>query len=224
MTWGPPARPLRDAIDPKARAMSLGWHREDADPAKRACRWCDGPVPKGRRSWCSKACVHEALMRSNPGYARGQVENRDHGICVLCGLDCARLEGIAGRLLRLSESVVWIRQDTGATVSDYWREIPGVQLKQVTHPAADKALRNLELLLVILGLWAGHDMRKWTWHFVHGSGRRDRLSLKHSLWQADHITPVVESGGGCGLENLRTLCLRCHKRVTADLAARRAKR
>jgi hypothetical protein len=214
--------PLRDNIDQKARAMSLGYQREHADPEKRACRWCGGPVPKGRRSWCSEACVHEALMRAHPGYARSQVEKRDHGICAVCGLDCGRLERLVDRLLRLSELVVWVRTDTGATVSEYWREIPSVQLKQVPHPAANKALRNLELLLVILGLWAGHDLRKWTWHAVHGIGRRDRLPLKHSLWQADHIRPVVEGGGGCGLDNYRTLCLRCHKRATAALATRRA--
>jgi 5-methylcytosine-specific restriction endonuclease McrA len=38
----------------------------------------------------------------------------------------------------------------------------------------------------------------------------------------DHIVPVVEGGGACGLENLRTLCKPCHKRVTAELAGRRA--
>jgi 5-methylcytosine-specific restriction enzyme A len=43
-----------------------------------------------------------------------------------------------------------------------------------------------------------------------------------SLWQMDHIVPVVEGGGACGLENLRTLCTPCHKRVTRELAARRA--
>lgn len=42
------------------------------------------------------------------------------------------------------------------------------------------------------------------------------------LWEADHVVPVVEGGGSCGLENLRTLCQRCHKRETARLAARRA--
>lgn len=41
-------------------------------------------------------------------------------------------------------------------------------------------------------------------------------------WQADHILPVVEGGGGCGLENLRTLCTACHKDETAALARRRA--
>lgn len=35
-----------------------------------------------------------------------------------------------------------------------------------------------------------------------------------SLWQADHIVEVAEGGGTCGLENLRTLCLWCHKEET----------
>lgn len=42
-------------------------------------------------------------------------------------------------------------------------------------------------------------------------------------WQADHVVPVSEGGGSCGLENLRTLCTACHRRETAALAARRAK-
>jgi 5-methylcytosine-specific restriction endonuclease McrA len=42
-----------------------------------------------------------------------------------------------------------------------------------------------------------------------------------ALWEADHILPVVEGGGGCGLENYRTLCTPCHKKETAKLAARR---
>jgi 5-methylcytosine-specific restriction endonuclease McrA len=42
------------------------------------------------------------------------------------------------------------------------------------------------------------------------------------LWQADHIVPVIEGGGECGLENYRTLCTACHKAETAALARRRA--
>lgn len=43
-------------------------------------------------------------------------------------------------------------------------------------------------------------------------------------WQADHIVPVAEGGGACGLENLRTLCISCHRIETAALAARLAAR
>jgi 5-methylcytosine-specific restriction protein A len=34
------------------------------------------------------------------------------------------------------------------------------------------------------------------------------------LWDADHIIPVKDGGGQCGLENLRTLCISCHKLIT----------
>lgn len=46
--------------------------------------------------------------------------------------------------------------------------------------------------------------------------------LNGNRWQMDHIKPVVEGGGGCGLENLRTLCTPCHRQETAALAKRRA--
>jgi 5-methylcytosine-specific restriction protein A len=49
------------------------------------------------------------------------------------------------------------------------------------------------------------------------------LGRTESLWDADHIVPVVEGGGECDLDNLRTLCLWCHKRVTAELRQRLAK-
>jgi 5-methylcytosine-specific restriction protein A len=44
--------------------------------------------------------------------------------------------------------------------------------------------------------------------------------LDGHLWEADHVVPVVEGGGGCGLSGLRTLCLPCHKRETAALRRR----
>jgi hypothetical protein len=45
-----------------------------------------------------------------------------------------------------------------------------------------------------------------------------------ALWDCDHVVPVVEGGGSCGLDNLRTLCWRCHKGETKKLVARRARR
>lgn len=43
---------------------------------------------------------------------------------------------------------------------------------------------------------------------------------RKSWWEADHILPVVE-GGDSNLENLRTLCIPCHRQVTQELRARR---
>lgn len=42
--------------------------------------------------------------------------------------------------------------------------------------------------------------------------RRPWIAVRRSLWEADHLVPVVEGGGGCGLENLRTLCIPCPPR------------
>ena len=42
------------------------------------------------------------------------------------------------------------------------------------------------------------------WKRKHGGG----------LWDADHIIPVKDGGGLCGLDNMRTLCIKCHKKVT----------
>ena len=52
-----------------------------------------------------------------------------------------------------------------------------------------------------------------------GAGRTI-LRIRRTLWQADHIVPVAEGGGGCGLDNLRTLCLPCHRLATAALVRR----
>lgn len=46
--------------------------------------------------------------------------------------------------------------------------------------------------------------------------------LDRRLWEADHTVPVVEGGGDCGPENLRTLCWACHRAVTAELKKRMA--
>ena len=49
------------------------------------------------------------------------------------------------------------------------------------------------------------------------------VPLKRKIWRSkfcsavfdvDHIRPVATGGGQCGLQNLRTLCLACHKAVT----------
>ncbi len=65
---------------------------------------------------------------------------------------------------------------------------------------------------------------------THRNGRRVKRVLQErgvvhrrrkSWWEADHILPVVE-GGDSNLENMRTLCIPCHREVTRGLRARRA--
>lgn len=44
-----------------------------------------------------------------------------------------------------------------------------------------------------------------------------------ALWEADHIIPVTEGGGCCGLDNYQTLCRPCHVAATAELRQRLSK-
>ena len=45
-------------------------------------------VPPGRRrTFCSEYCVTEWRMRSDPGFLRERVFQRDRGICAACGTD-----------------------------------------------------------------------------------------------------------------------------------------
>lgn len=48
------------------------------------------------------------------------------------------------------------------------------------------------------------------------------LELSRSWWDADHIVPVVEGGGECGLDGYRSLCVPCHRDVTRELRGRLA--
>ncbi|KAJ6358812.1 hypothetical protein OIU76_000528 [Salix suchowensis] len=42
-----------------------------------------------------------------------------------------------------------------------------------------------------------------------------------NAWHADHIVPVYRGGGECKVENMRTLCVACHSKVTAAQRAER---
>ena len=49
--------------------------------------------------------------------------------------------------------------------------------------------------------------------------RRGKRRRARSLWEADHIVAIRE-GGDSNLENLRTLCVLCHRQVTRALRER----
>jgi 5-methylcytosine-specific restriction protein A len=123
------------------------------------CRWCSLEVPARRFTFCSDFCVHEWKLRSQPGYLREQILQRDRGMCAHCGLDTIR-----------------------------------------EHRKLKRARGESRMALI----------QHW------GLTRR----MRKSLWDADHILPVTEGGGECDLDNIRTLCLRCHRTVTARLRER----
>ena len=75
-----------------SRSMPGGWADRDSLPkgphGRSLCRWCNLEVPKGRLTFCSDWCVEEWRLRSDPGYLREKVLERDRGICAGCGIDC----------------------------------------------------------------------------------------------------------------------------------------
>ena len=73
-----------------------------------------------------------------------------------------------------------------------------------------------------IGMWVSkHVPGQNSWNgekaFLRGLG-----FTRDHLWEMDHILPVSEGGGECGLDNLRTLCIPCHNLVTAQLRGRLA--
>ena len=74
------------------RTMPGGWADRESLPkgpnGRSLCRWCNLEVPKGRLTFCSDWCVEEWRLRTDPGYLREKVLQRDRGICAACGVDC----------------------------------------------------------------------------------------------------------------------------------------
>ena len=71
--------------------MPGGWADRSGLPkgpnGRALCRWCNLEVPPRRSTFCSAWCVHEWKIRTDPGYLREQVFQRDQGICALCRID-----------------------------------------------------------------------------------------------------------------------------------------
>lgn len=69
---------------------------------------------------------------------------------------------------------------------------------------------------------AHRDRVRRLFYLVTGRPHTSKFATWRSLWEMDHVKPVVEGGGACGLDNLRTLCVWCHNRATAELRRRLA--
>jgi 5-methylcytosine-specific restriction protein A len=63
---------------------------------RRLCRvpTCGKVVPKGRFSYCSGECATAFEIAYFPNRTRRHVFNRDHGVCVGCGVDTEKLRRV----------------------------------------------------------------------------------------------------------------------------------
>ena len=73
--------------------------------------------------------------------------------------------------------------------------------------------RSPKIASSLMGLHNGFDL-------FHKFLKENKIYLNRSMWEVDHIIPVVEGGGLCGLDNLRTLCIWCHANETKKLRSR----
>lgn len=194
------------------------------------CRRCDKPITdKKRRTFCSDVCVHLHKIKTNGSYARAQVEKRDQGKCAKCGLDTARLDRI---FQYLSAQVTpdfkrnWFRKMDQAA-HDRWTEQGLFEgddeaLYQQRKQWSEWRKAHLDVFRRRHQNWLRVAIERYPWAFAEGHyGRAGEWFVKH-LWEMDHIVPVVEGGGSCGLDNLRTLCVPCHKAATKELRGRLA--
>jgi len=148
--------------------------REHAEHGKfLSCKWCGGPMPGRRTSYCSDSCYREWYIRSSSSFARYHVRERDQGVCAQCGCDTDKLDRVIRHAIR--------------------------SLRETRSRWCYQTLSGVELCGIMNFNYQGS-----------------------TKWEMDHIVPVSEGGGGCGLDNLRTLCVPCHKKDSADLARKRA--
>jgi 5-methylcytosine-specific restriction protein A len=68
--------------------------------------------------------------------------------------------------------------------------------------------------------------REWTRArpSVGDRAARRKWRTEEPRWEADHIVPVADGGGECGLENYRLLCRSCHVSVTSRWRVARLQR
>ncbi len=185
---------IHRSIDPFLRRQP--WKHRGIDPAtgRKFCFCgCGQPVGPRRKSSAGPECVKWWRSHSDANHIRVCVEERDKGVCALCGRDTEKLKREWATALGAYEAEkskgysdeylkAWRRPHWTQVIRIYWDK-PDLPLPPAGFPKED---------------------RRW--------------------WEADHIVPVIEGGGGCDYTGYRTLCIPCHKSETAKLAARRAQR
>jgi len=79
------------------------------------------------------------------------------------------------------------------------------------------AICNLDtrnIASVILSLSTDDRKEYMASYSIHAKRKITPYKNGGGLWDADHIHPVKLGGGQCGLENMRTLCIACHRIIT----------
>jgi hypothetical protein len=144
------------------RAMPGGRADRDRLPkgenGRNLCRYCNLEVPKGRFTFCSEWCVEEWKLRTDPGYLREKVLERDRAVCAVCRTDCLaawshlkRMRGIA----RARACVEWgVRPGSRKSLWDADHIVP------VAEGGGECDLSNLRTLCLKCHRQATAELRK----------------------------------------------------------------
>jgi 5-methylcytosine-specific restriction endonuclease McrA len=162
------------------------------------CRVCAQEVPPRRRTFCSGGNV--TIVRENRTETLGFPK-----------MDRARRGTVEEEWGCVEE---WrVRSDSGFARAAVFHRDRGVCLRCGLDTIALRA--RMELVLSCLRGGDGAAFREKLKDFDPFLGSHGEL------WNVDHAIPVSEGGGQCGLDNLRTLCIPCHRIETAALARKK---
>jgi len=166
--------------------IQYGRSRYPTQPEKKKCRGCHGDVPKGRSSWCSNKC-YDAF---EPKRVRWFCQQRDKYVCHHCGVDSEKMRARYEHANRWTAPNQYRYLENGI----FQREKYDAALKIAhRHERRWRAAAKKRMAAMRADGWPSHACRDW--------------------WEMDHVTPYSE-GGLTVLENVRTLCIPCHKKRT----------
>lgn len=181
------------AITVTGRTVSLRQRVKDTE-GRPLCRWCGGLVKRPRISWCDDECVKEYKAAIALMSSEGQREYLMKLESGVCRVCGVDAERLLGRMQRAYELLM------------HWSGVP----QQGRNTPPYRHIRGQAMFLI------GRAVKRRI-----GRDPGKKLNLDRSWWEADHVVPLVE-GGAHTMDNLRTLCIWCHRDATKALAGRRA--
>lgn len=193
------------------------------------CAECGKKLEGRRTRWCGDECVTKHLIRNDPKVARRMVKERDKGVCASCEIDTT---WIRGEMREADKKGI-------AEYLDWWNKKNPRGIRQCMSEPDKFAHLGYDRYMgprVYCGYnpgggWSANKKRRGTARLCEVSefvkiqrmSRLRQLGLQRFLawwwrktfWDMDHIRPIARGGGGCDLDNLRTLCVPCHSERSA---------
>lgn len=114
------------------------------------CTWCGKPVGKGRRTWCSAACVEAFRDQYDWQACRRKVGKRDHGVCARCGADTQKQYRIMSWLRRAHELSSHEIREVAAVlgVPVHYRAFWEAHHREARHEGGGHNLDNIETVCI----------------------------------------------------------------------------